>query len=52
MNIRFLNLADYEVDDAVVWYNEQVDGLGREFLDELDRSVRLVKSFPEGTNGN
>ena len=49
MNIRFLNLADHEVDDAVVWYNEQVNGLGREFLDELDRSVRLVKSFPEAS---
>lgn len=38
MKIRFLTLADREVDEAVVWYDNQVDGLGREFLDELDRS--------------
>ncbi|MBI5605953.1 MAG: hypothetical protein HY879_21675 [Deltaproteobacteria bacterium] len=40
MKIRFLTLAQQELDDAVVWYNEQVDGLGKQFLDELDRAVR------------
>lgn len=49
MKIRFLTLADQEVDDAVVWYDNQVDGLGREFLDELDRSVRLVRAYPEAS---
>jgi len=46
MKIRFLTVADQEVDDAEVWYDEQVDGLGREFLDELDRAIRLVRLFP------
>lgn len=46
MNVRFLTLADEEVDDAVAWYNEQLEGLGRDFLDELDRVVRLVKTYP------
>ena len=46
MKIRFLNLADREVDDAVRWYEEQAEGLSRDFLDELDRAVRLVRIYP------
>lgn len=46
MNIRFLSLADQEVDDAVRWYEEKEEGLSRDFLDELDRIVRLVKTYP------
>jgi plasmid stabilization system protein ParE len=47
MNIRFLSLADREVDDAVRWYDEQEQGLSRIFLDELDRTVRLVRIHPQ-----
>ena len=46
MNIRFLTLADREVDDAVVWYEQQLEGLSRDFLDELDRVVRLIRIYP------
>jgi len=46
MNIRFLNLADQEVSDAVEWYEEQAEGLSRAFLDELDRIVRPVRTYP------
>jgi plasmid stabilization system protein ParE len=46
MKVRFLTLAQQELDDAVDWYNEQVDGLGQEFLDELDRAVRRSVLFP------
>ena len=46
MNVRFLTLAQKEVDEAVAWFNKQVDGKGMDFLDELDRIVRLVKSYP------
>jgi hypothetical protein len=46
MKVRFLSLAQQELDGAVAWYNEQADGLGREFLDELDRAVRRAVSFP------
>jgi len=37
MEIRFLSLANREVDDAVQWYDAREEGLSREFLDELDR---------------
>jgi plasmid stabilization system protein ParE len=46
VNVRFLTLAQQEVDEAVAWFDEQVDGKGIEFLDELDRVVRLVRSYP------
>ncbi|MDQ5843853.1 MAG: type II toxin-antitoxin system RelE/ParE family toxin [Acidobacteriota bacterium] len=46
MNIRFLSLADQEVDDAVAWHDEHAEGPGRNFLDELDRVVRLIRTYP------
>ena len=46
MKVRFLNLADQEVNDAVRWYDAQAEGLSRSFLDELDRVVRLVTLYP------
>jgi plasmid stabilization system protein ParE len=46
MRIRFLEAAQREVDDAVAWYDEREEDLGRDFLDELDRVIRRVKSFP------
>lgn len=46
MNVRFLTLAQQEVDDAVEWYEEQAEGRSLDFLDELDRSVRLVRTYP------
>jgi len=46
VKLRFLILAQRELDDAVAWYNEQAAGLGQEFLDELDRVVRRAVTFP------
>jgi plasmid stabilization system protein ParE len=46
MKVRFLSPAQQELDDAVAWYDEQADGLGSEFLDELDRAVRRAVSYP------
>jgi plasmid stabilization system protein ParE len=46
VKVRFLAVARQELDDAVAWYDEQATGLGREFLDEIDRAVRRVAAFP------
>lgn len=46
MKVRFLPLALKDLDNAVTWYTAQSDGLGQEFLDELDRAVRRSVSFP------
>ena len=34
------------MDEAFAWYNRQAAGLGREFLDELDRALRRALAFP------
>jgi hypothetical protein len=46
VKVRFLTLAQQEIDDAFVWFNEKDEGKGVEFLDELDRVVRLTKAYP------
>ena len=43
MKVRFLTLAQQEVDDAVVWLEERVEGKGVDFLVELARVVRLIE---------
>ena len=47
MTITFLPLAQRELDNAFAWYENQVVGLGYEFLDALDQTLRMVVSFPE-----
>ncbi len=47
MKVAFLPLAQSELDDAFAWYEDQAVGLGYEFLDELDKSLRLIASFPK-----
>jgi plasmid stabilization system protein ParE len=46
VNVRFLTLAQQEVDDAVLWFEGRQPGTGVEFLDDLDRAVRLTKTYP------
>ncbi|NCD33979.1 MAG: type II toxin-antitoxin system RelE/ParE family toxin [Spartobacteria bacterium] len=48
MNVRFLIEAQQDVDTAFIWYEEQVIGLGYDFLDELDQAVRLICCYPGG----
>jgi plasmid stabilization system protein ParE len=47
MKIAFLPAAQSELDSAFSWYEEQAVGLGNEFLDELDKTLRLIATFPE-----
>ena len=47
MKIHFLTIAQKDLNDAVDWYNEQADGLGNEFLDELDRAIRRAVTYPQ-----
>jgi hypothetical protein len=41
-----LDVAQRELDDAVAWYDEREEDRGLDFLDELDRSIRRILSFP------
>ncbi len=46
MNIRFLAIAQGELDDAYSWYEHQSTGLGLELLDEIDRAVHRISQYP------
>lgn len=46
MKIRFLTFAQQEIDEAYLWFEERSAGKGVEFLDEIDRAVRLVLAYP------
>jgi toxin ParE1/3/4 len=38
--------AELDIVEAFIWYQEQLDGLGFEFLQLLDETVQLVDRFP------
>jgi plasmid stabilization system protein ParE len=46
MKVRFLRLAQSEVDDTFAWYETQSQGLGTQFLDDFDRAVRRIAAYP------
>ena len=47
MDIRFLNVAQYEFDDAIEYYNGQSPGLGDQFLLEATNGLQRIQSFPK-----
>jgi plasmid stabilization system protein ParE len=47
MKIRFLTLAQQELDDAVAWYESQQPGLGLQFLNEIDRTIKRIVIYPK-----
>ena len=50
MYIRFLTMAETEVDNAVSWYQEQTEDQSLNFLNELDHAVQVVKAYPALAN--
>jgi hypothetical protein len=46
MKVLFLKPAQFEVDDTVAWYNTQSHGLGMQFLDDIDRTIRRIVAYP------
>jgi len=47
MKIEFLESAQYELDDAVEYYNHQKSGLGIEFLSEIIDSLNRISEYPD-----
>lgn len=43
MKVRFLKIAQYELDDTVEYYNVERPGLGYEFLYEVFETIDRVK---------
>ena len=46
MNLRFLTIAETEVDEAVSWYQEQSQDESLRFLNELDGAIQVVTVYP------
>jgi hypothetical protein len=47
MKIRFLEIAEIELDDTVKFYNHESPGLGDEFLTEIVNALDRIARFPE-----
>lgn len=46
MEIRLLKPAQVELDDGIIWYDDQVSGLGNEFLNEILDTFKRIKLNP------
>jgi plasmid stabilization system protein ParE len=46
LHVRFLTLAETEVDDAVFWYQKRSADQSLKFLAELDRALNVVLTYP------
>ncbi len=47
MRIRFLEMAQIELDEAIEYYNYEMSGLGEEFLAEVLNALDRIGDFPE-----
>lgn len=47
MTVRFLEVAEVELDQAVQWYNAQAPGLGDAFLIEVLSAADRIALYPE-----
>jgi len=46
MQIKFLEIAQIELDDAVSYYNREMSGLGDRFLTEIVNTLDRIGKFP------
>ena len=46
MNIEFLEEAQFELDETIEYYNNEVEGLGDEFLQEVLNAIFRITEFP------
>ena len=47
MKIRFLEVAQIELDEAIEYYNYEVPGLGEAFLTEVFNALDRIGKYPE-----
>jgi toxin ParE2 len=48
MNVRFLEPAARELDEAVAYYNAERTGLGEAFLLETLAAIERIRRYPQG----
>ena len=47
MTYRFLSPAAEEIEEASQFYESRVQGLGADFLEELDSAIQQILQFPK-----
>jgi hypothetical protein len=47
VTVRFLEIAETELDQAIRWYGAQAPGLGNAFLIEVLSTVDRIERFPK-----
>jgi len=47
VTVRFLRIAEIELDEAIHWYESQAPGLGDAFLIEVLSGVDRISLYPE-----
>lgn len=47
MNIEFLPIAKLELDDAIGYYELQLEGLGKRYKEEVRTSLKRISIFPK-----
>jgi hypothetical protein len=47
MKVDFLEPAFLEYQEAIEFYNTQSAGLGYKFADEIERTISIIKNYPE-----
>jgi plasmid stabilization system protein ParE len=47
VTVRFLQTAEFELDDAIRWYESQSPGLGNTFLIEVLAATDRIVRYPE-----
>jgi len=47
MKIEFLEPAQYELDEAIAYYDQQRQNLGSEFLSEVIDSIGRISEYPD-----
>ena len=47
MILEFLEPAYIEYQEAIEYYNLQSEGLGNKFIVEIDRTLTIIKNYPE-----
>jgi plasmid stabilization system protein ParE len=48
MIVRLLPQAELELDDAIAFYEEQLEGLGRRFFSSVQETIGLIQCTPMG----
>lgn len=46
MQVEFLAPAELELIEAVVFYNDEAEGLGYEFAAEVERTIGCIMEYP------